>query len=90
MLIGNQEYMGQGYATEATQLMLAYCFLRLNMNRVYLKVYADNARAISLYERCGFKVEGTLRESRFEGGGFKDVLIMSILRREFMQYQLTE
>ena len=83
MLIGKQEFVGKGYATEATELMLSYCFLRLNMNRVYLKVYADNARAISLYERCGFKVEGTLREAQFECGMFKDLLVMSILRREF-------
>ena len=83
MLIGKQECIGKGYATEATELMLSYCFLRLNMNRLYLKVYADNARAINLYERCGFNVEGTLREAHFDGGGFKDLLVMSILRGEF-------
>ena len=83
ILIGKQEYMGKGYATEATELMLSYCFLRLNMNRVYLKVYADNVRAVGLYERSGFKVEGTLREAHFDGGVFKVVLVMSILRREF-------
>jgi RimJ/RimL family protein N-acetyltransferase len=83
ILIGKQEYVGKGYATEATRLMLSYCFSRLNMNRVYLVVYADNARAINLYERCGFKVEGTLREAQFADGVFKDVLAMSILRREF-------
>lgn len=84
MLIGKQECIGKSYAREATELMLSYCFLRLNMNRVYLTLYVDNARAIKLYERCGFKVEGTLREAQFEDGVFKDVLVMSILRREFM------
>jgi RimJ/RimL family protein N-acetyltransferase len=83
LLIGKQEYKGKGYATEAAELIVSYCFLRLNMNRIYLNVYADNAKAIRLYERCGFKTEGTLREAHFEGGGFKDVLVMSILRREF-------
>jgi len=83
MLVGEQEYRGKGYAAEATEILLFYCFLRLNMNRVYLKVYAGNAEAIKLYERCGFKVEGTLRQAQFEGGMFKDVLVMSILRREF-------
>jgi len=83
ILIGKQECIGKGYATEATELMLSYCFLRLNMNRIYLEVYADNAKAVKLYERCGFRIEGTLREAQFEGGVFKDLLVMSILRREF-------
>ena len=82
MLIGKYEHTGQGYATEATELLLSYCFLRLNMNRICLEVYADNAKALKLYERCGFKVEGTLREAQFEGGVFKDLVVMSILRRE--------
>jgi len=83
MLIGKQEALGKGYAAEAMELMLCYCFLRLNMNRVCLKVYADNTRAVKLYERCGFSAEGTLREAQFEGGSFKDLLVMSLLRREF-------
>ncbi len=84
ILIGRQEYVGKGYATEATRLILSYCFSRLNMNRIYLTVYADNAKAIKLYKRCGFKLEGTLREARFADGVFKDVLAMSFLRREFI------
>lgn len=83
VLIGKQDALGKGCATEAVTLLLSYCFLRLNMNRIYLEVYFDNFRAVKLYERCGFTVEGTLREARFEGGEFKSVLAMSVLRREF-------
>jgi RimJ/RimL family protein N-acetyltransferase len=83
VLIGRDEHSGRGHATEALELLLRYCFLRLNMNRVYLQVYAHRNRAIALYKHCGFQVEGTLREARFEDGTYRDVLIMSILRREF-------
>ena len=82
MLIGTPDARGKGYAKEATDLMLAYCFKRLNMNRVYLHVYAGNRNAIRLYEHCGFQIEGTLREAQFEDGQFQDLLIMSVLRRD--------
>ena len=84
MLIGKQELVGKGYAKEATKLLLSYCFLRLNMNRLYLRVYSDNIKAIKLYQKCGFKIEGTLREALFDSGTFKDLLVMSILRKEFI------
>jgi UDP-4-amino-4,6-dideoxy-N-acetyl-beta-L-altrosamine N-acetyltransferase len=84
MLIGKTEFVGKGYAKKATSLLLSYCFNRLNMNRVYLKVYSDNETAVKLYQNCGFKVEGTLRQAHFDSGIFKDVLVMSILRKEFI------
>ena len=84
LLIGEIDALGKGFAEEATCLLLAYCFQRLNINRVYLKAYADNGEAIRLYERCGFRREGILREAQFEGGRFLDVLVMSLLRREFV------
>jgi UDP-4-amino-4,6-dideoxy-N-acetyl-beta-L-altrosamine N-acetyltransferase len=84
-LIGDSDARGKGYAKAATQLMLKYCFKRLNMNRVYLYVYANNQPAVRLYEQCGFTLEGTLRAAQFEDGRYQDVLLMSILRGEFAQ-----
>ena len=84
ILISEQEFTGKGYALEATNILLSYCFLRLNMNRVYLKVLADNSSAIKLYEGTGFIQEGVLREAHFDEGIFKDVIVMSILRKEYI------
>ena len=42
------------YGTEAIQRMLAYGFAELGLKRVVLKVYPNNARAIQVYEKCGF------------------------------------
>jgi diamine N-acetyltransferase len=88
ILIGRPEYRGAGYAKEAIQLLLAYCFLRLNINRVYLHVYADNQRAIGLYRTVGFREEGVLREAYFDGGSYKDVLVMSVLSHEHVPHRI--
>ena len=73
----------QGHGQEVIALMLGFAFRQMNLNRVYLKVYADNARAVRCYEKCGFTREGLLRAHAYADGEYKDVLFMGILREEF-------
>jgi putative acetyltransferase len=53
----------------------------LGLRRLELTVYADNIRAIRLYERFGFEPEGIQRDYAFRAGRFVDVLGMARLRR---------
>ena len=53
---------GRGVASRATRLVLQKAFFEYGLHRVYLNVYADNADAIRLYKRCGFKFEGEFRD----------------------------
>jgi diamine N-acetyltransferase len=82
MLIDQPQNRGKGYAVDATITMLSYAFEDLNLNRIYLRVYADNVNAIALYERCRFVREGIEREAVFMGGRYRDLFLMSILRSE--------
>jgi len=84
LLIADVADRQQGYARDASITLLRYAFTELNLNRVYLEVFADNKAAIRLYERCGFRREGTNRQAVFAGGRFRDILMMSILRCEFL------
>ena len=45
----------RGYGTEAITAMVRYGMDRLGLRRVFLKVFPDNARAIHVYEKCGFR-----------------------------------
>ena len=47
--------------------------------RVELEVYAGNAPAIALYERCDFRHEGRRRRARLLDGAFEDVVEMALL-----------
>jgi putative acetyltransferase len=49
----------------------------LNLIRIELFVYADNAPAIALYEKHGFVVEGTHRAAAFRAGRYADALSMA-------------
>jgi RimJ/RimL family protein N-acetyltransferase len=64
-------------------LLRRHGFETLNLNRIYLRVYADNPRARRSYEKAGFVEEGCLRESVFRHGKYGDLFIMSVLRSEW-------
>ena len=80
IMIGEKSYWGQGYGTEAVRLLSQYGFNTLNLNRIFLRVYEDNLRAIRAYEKAGFTLEGRMRQAEFRHGKYLDVLIMSLLR----------
>ena len=45
----------KGYGTEALKRSVEYGFGELGLRRIWLTVYADNPRAIHVYEKCGFR-----------------------------------
>jgi len=81
--IGDRDYLGRGYGTDAVRVLLHYAFSYRNMHRVYLAPFDDNERAIRSYEKCGFVEEGRLREHIWNDGRYKDLVYMGILRREW-------
>jgi diamine N-acetyltransferase len=87
IVIGDKAYWNQGYGSEAMTLLLKYGFETLNLNRMYLRVYATNPRAIRAYEKAGFVHEGRFRQALYANGKYHDVLIMSVLRSEWDAWQ---
>ena len=55
----------RGYGTEAIRAVTGYAFDELGLKRVFLKVYPDNARAIRVYEKCGFREYDRTEEDVF-------------------------
>ncbi len=82
ILIGVRTLWDQGLGTDAARTLISWGFLELNLNRVWLRVFDDNARAIRSYEKLGFVVEGRLRQDRFHDGKHSDTLVMGLLRGE--------
>lgn len=76
-------YRGRGYGTEAIQLVLGMAFGGLGLHRVGAWVPAINARAQSLYENIGFRVEGRLRDAFRDGDGWTDGIVLSLLEDEY-------
>jgi RimJ/RimL family protein N-acetyltransferase len=81
--LGEREYWGRGYGTDAMRVMLRYAFMELNLFRVSLNVYGYNRRAIRSYEKVGFKYEGQARKVIHRDGKRFDLMFMGILREEW-------
>jgi RimJ/RimL family protein N-acetyltransferase len=83
--IGERDFWGRGYGTDAMQLILRYAFMEVNLRRVTLTVFEYNPRAIRSYEKAGFRHEGRLRKLLHRDGKRYDELFMGILRDEWME-----
>jgi RimJ/RimL family protein N-acetyltransferase len=78
---------GKGYGSEVTRLMLKYAFDVLNLHRVHLHVWTENARGIKAYQKAGFVLEGRLREAMMHDGKYCDFHVMGILEAEWRALQ---
>lgn len=85
--IGEPEYRGKGYGTDALQLILRFAFHELNLFRVGLDVIASNTRAIRAYENLGFQREGRMRGAVLRDGRRTDRIFMGILHDEWSAHQ---
>ncbi|MEW6717864.1 MAG: GNAT family protein [Chloroflexota bacterium] len=85
IFIGEKTYWNQGYGSEAVSLLLQHGFATLNLNRIALRVFETNPRAIRAYEKVGFILEGRFRQAEFRNGRYIDVLYMSVLREEWLK-----
>jgi putative acetyltransferase len=73
-------YAGRGAGTALLAAVVDLADNWLQLKRLELGVYADNARAIALYERFGFEREGLNRAYAWRAGAYADSLMMARLR----------
>lgn len=54
IFIGERDALGKGYGTEAVRLGALYGFQSLGLERIILRVFSDNEKAVRDYEKNGF------------------------------------
>lgn len=83
IFIGDKNYWGKGYGTEALSLLLDYGFKALNFHNVILRSYEFNKRAIKAYTKIGFREIGIRREALLRNRERFDVIYMDIVAEDF-------
>lgn len=78
-----KKHWRKGYMGEALLGVLDYMYGALDLNRVQALVDPRNPASSKLLEKYGFQQEGTLRDYEFERGDYVDLIMLSILRREW-------
>ena len=74
------DYQNKGVGTALMETLLDLADNWLMLVRVELEVFADNQRAIQLYEKLGFEQEGLLRMTPVRNGRYVDEYKMARIR----------
>ena len=83
IMIGDPAYLDRGYGTEASTLLLDYAFAVLGYHKINLDLFEYNARALAMYEKLGFVLEGRRRENHWSRGRFWDDILMGVTAEEW-------
>ena len=83
ILIGRKDLWHKGYGTATMRAGLDLCFGQLGLYRVWVDVPEYNTWARRMFDRLGFKHEGTLRKSRPHEGARFDSVVMGMLSTEY-------
>ncbi len=81
--LGEKEYWGKGYGTDAMRVLLRYGFTEFDLHRISITVYEYNRRAIRVYEKLNFMIEGRARGFLRRDGRRWDMIFMGLLRSEW-------
>ncbi|MFE3576800.1 GNAT family N-acetyltransferase [Lysinibacillus sp. NPDC059133] len=76
-------YWRKGIMKETLSSIIDFAFTEMNINKIEAKVDPENESSIRLLEKLNFYQEGMLREHEFEKGKYVDLVILSILKREY-------
>lgn len=76
-------FRGKGYAYEAYIKFIPFIFTEMSLHKISLEVLSTNYRAINLYKKLGFIVDGIKREELLKDGVWVDSIIMSILKSDY-------
>ncbi len=82
-LIGEPDYWGGGYGTDAFILLVDYLFNWLDLRRIYVGTMESNVRVQRMMEKVAFVYEGRHRQMWYVDGGWQDDLIYGVMRDEW-------
>lgn len=83
ILIGEKDCWGKGYAREALIKALEFMFNERNIHRIQANVLENNIQSLKMHKKCGYKIEGLLRDAVFKSGRYQNQYVLSILKEDF-------
>jgi RimJ/RimL family protein N-acetyltransferase len=81
--IGNKNYWGKGYGTEAKMLLLNYAFNALNLRKICASVLSFNKRSYAYQLKCGYKEEGRRLRQIYRKGKYWDEILMAVFKKDW-------
>ncbi len=87
--IGHQ-WLGQGYATEATAALLGFAFEQVKLHRISIWIAPENTASLRVVEKLDLRFEGTALRALYQGGQWTDTHIFAITSEEWQEHKKDE
>jgi len=81
--IGEPDYWGGGYGTDALLLLADYAFDWLDLRKIWLMTMSLNARVLRQMEKVGFTLEANQRQAARANRAWVDIPVYGLLREEW-------
>lgn len=82
-MIGDKDEWGKGFAFEASETIIKYCFEVLSLRKINLGVVEENISAVQLYKKLGFTIEGVYRNHIVQDSRYLNALRMALFNNKF-------
>lgn len=69
----------KGYASEALEMLINYCFTTLQLHQIYCNISADNKVSLQLFQKLNFSIVGQKKEWLYIEGKWVDENILQLI-----------
>ena len=76
------EYQGEGFGSEALEMIIDYAFTYLNVHQIFANITADNKSSITLFEKFNFKKIGIKKDWIFADTNYKDEILYQLIKTQ--------
>ena len=78
-----EKYQHKGIVTLSCRKLIEHAFVNLGMNRIQLRAATENIKSQKVAEQLGFSKEGIERDGELHKRGYVDLVVYSLLKKEF-------
>lgn len=75
----SEDFQQKGYASEALELLINYCFVHLNLHQLYANITSDNTKSLTLFSKHNFTQIGVKKDWIFSNGTFKNEILFQLI-----------
>lgn len=81
ILIANETYRRQGYASMSLKCLIEYCFKTLQLHQLYCNILANNSESMDLFKKQGFIQTGIKKDWIKTSDGYLDEYLFQLINQ---------
>lgn len=74
------EYQGNGFGSEALEMVIDYAFTYLNVHQIFANITAENKKSITMFEKFNFEKVGIKKDWIYTNDSFKDEILYQLIK----------